>query len=108
MAFHCSLTLARVCCRVCLTEFFAQIVTKADLETASKGLDNANKRPTKEQLKFVETNKDRVGMPRMKQTLDNGFDALSADEYIAVRPKPALEELKERWGYSNECLAETM
>ena len=64
----------------------------------------ANKRPTKEQLKFVETNKDRVGMPRMKQTLDNGFDALSADEYIAVRTKPALEELKERWGYSNECL----
>ena len=108
MAFHCSLTLARVWCRVCLTEFFAQIVTKADLETASKGLDNANKRPTKEQLKFVETNKDRVGMPRMKQTLDNGFDALSADEYIAVRTKPALEELKERWGYSNECLAETM
>ena len=72
-------------------------MTKADLETASKGLDNANKRPTKEQLKFVETNKDRVGMPRMKQTLDNGFDALSADEYIAVRTKPALEELKERW-----------
>ena len=77
MAFHCSVTFAArdvllwslfpylcscVCCcgfRRRLTGFFAQIVTKADLETASKGLDNANKRPTKEQLKFVETNKDR-------------------------------------------------
>ena len=40
----------------------------------------------------------------MKQTLDNGFDALSADEYIAVRTKPALEELKERWGYQQRML----
>ena len=60
---HCSLTFARVCVAVAfvavLRGFVAQIVTKADLETASKGLDNANKRPTKEQLKFVETTKDR-------------------------------------------------
>ena len=79
----------------CMTET-DEIVTKADIETAAKGLDNADKKPTKQQLQFVKDNEERVGMPKLKETRDDGYEVLSADEYIAVRTKPALEKLKEQ------------
>jgi hypothetical protein len=71
-----------------------ETVTRADLDTARLGLDNPDRKPTKEQSDFVETNQHRIGMPVMRMVIDDGFDVLTADEYLAVRAKPALERLK--------------
>ena len=73
-----------------------ETVTRADLDTAKLGLDNPNKEPSDEQKQFVERNKDRIGQPVLLTVHDNGFDALSADEYLAVRAKPALALLKRK------------
>ena len=81
--------------RTCAMET-EETVTKSDLEVNRLGLDQANKIPTAAQLEYYETNKNRVGKARMKSTSDNGFSQLAVDEYLAVRCKPALEEIQAR------------
>eukprot|EP01043_Picozoa_sp_COSAG02_P034284 COSAG02_NODE_2389_length_8985_cov_3.175676_3_plen_826_part_00 len=71
-----------------------ETVTKADLDTARLGLDNPNRQPTKEQMEFVTKNQNRIGQPVLRQVKDDGFEVLTADEYLAVRAMPALERLR--------------
>ena len=76
----------------CTTET-DELVTAAALEIAKSGADNSDGKPTKEQKEFFEENKDRVGEAIMATVEDDGFSVLQADEYLAVRTKPLLEEI---------------
>ncbi len=73
-----------------------ETVTKADLDTARLGLDNPSRKPTEAQTKFVEDNKNRIGQPVLRQVEDDGFEPLTADEYLAVRAMPALARLRKQ------------
>lgn len=79
----------------CTTET-DDIVTSAALELARTGADNSDGKPTPEQLQFYEENKNRIGEALMHQVADDAFSVLGADEYLAVRTKPSLEQMIKR------------
>lgn len=79
----------------CTTET-DELVTAAALKTALSGADYSDGKPTEEQQKFYQDNKDRVGKALMVQIKDDGFSILQAEDYVAVRTKPMLEGIINR------------
>ena len=81
--------------RTCLTET-DEVVKEKDLEVLRLGLANADGKPSKQDLLKLRINESRIGKAMLIKTTDDGFNQLNADEYLAVRTKPALETLKRR------------
>jgi len=79
----------------CMTET-DEVVKEKDLEVLRFGLANADGEPNEQDLEKLEINQARVGKAMLVKTTDDGYNQLSADEYLAVRTKPALEALKNR------------
>ena len=79
----------------CLTET-DEVVKEKDLDVLRFGLANADGEPNQQDLQKLRINERRVGKAMMIKTTDDGYNQLSADEYLAVRTKPALETLKRR------------
>jgi hypothetical protein len=73
-----------------------QTVTQSTLDAARLGLDNVDRQPTEAQIAYVQQNEGRVGMPVLLEVVDNGFGELGAEEYLAVRTKPAISTMKAR------------
>lgn len=81
--------------RTCLTET-DEVVKEKDLEVLRLGLANADGQPSEQDLLKLRINQPRIGKAMLAKTTDDGFNQLNADEFLAVRTKPALEALKHR------------
>eukprot|EP01043_Picozoa_sp_COSAG02_P051480 COSAG02_NODE_5422_length_4345_cov_3.380593_3_plen_264_part_00 len=81
--------------RTCLTET-DEVVKEKDLEVLRLGLANADGVPSDQDLLKLRINQPRIGKAMLVKTTDDGFSQLNADEYLAVRTKPAVEAIKHR------------